>query len=329
MSAAEGNAPAASRPRRPRVELPPAPSPRRRRALRLAGLAVVAASAAIGLRTVDVGDVLRRLAGASPALLLAAAGANLCSLAVHSARWRAVVRAVGRVRYRDVFAGLVAGFAVGLAVPARAGDLVRSHLVARRAGLPTSTVVATAAVDYLVGAAVLVPLVALLAVAAPLPRWAEDALRAAVVVAVAGGAALWLLRPRAGRAEPRGLAGLFVRLRDGLEAAHDPGALARSAGWAVLGWGAEVGIALLALAAFGLPASVEAGALAVLATTAAAIVSVSPGNAGPFEIAVVVALAGLGVPRDAAVAFALGYHLVHVVPTAVVGGLALAREARA
>jgi uncharacterized membrane protein YbhN (UPF0104 family) len=319
----------APRTRRARVDLPPAPPRRHARALRLAGLAVVLGSAALGLRTVDLAALRDRLEGASPALLAIAALANIGSLAAHSGRWRAIVHAAARVRFRDVFAALVAGFAVGLAAPARAGDLVRSHLVARRAGLPTSTVVATAAVDYLVGGAVLVPLIALLALAAPLPRWAANALRAAVIVAVVGGVAVWALRPREGAEDGKGLAGLVARLRRGLEAARDPGALARSAAWAVAGWGAELGIALFALAAFGLPVTIEAGALAVLATTAAAFVSVSPGNAGPFEIAVVVALAGLGVPREAALAFALGYHLVHVVPTAIVGALALAREARA
>jgi uncharacterized membrane protein YbhN (UPF0104 family) len=135
--------------------------------------------------------------------------------------------------------------------------------------------------------------------------------------------------PKGGARSAHGIRGALARLRVGLAAARRPQALLASAGWAVLGWGAEVLIALLALAAFRLPATPDAAALAVVATTAAAFVSVSPGNAGPFEVAATLAVAEVGVGPEAALAFALGYHLVHVVPTAVLGAAALVRETRA
>jgi hypothetical protein len=39
-----------------------------------------------------------------------------------------------------------------------------------------------------------------------------------------------------------------------------------------------------------------------------------------------VVLAGLGVPSGKAVAFALAFHAVHVVPVAILGGVVLVRE---
>ncbi len=302
--------------------------PARRRALRLAGLAVLAACAGLALRNVDLRAVALALSRANAALLALAAAFNVLSLAAHAGRWQALVRQGAPTRFRDVFASLVAGFTAGFAISARAGDLVRAHLLARRARLPTSTVVATAAVDYLVGGAVLPPLLALLLLAGRPPPWAGRAFAIALAVVVAGGLAVWLLRPRS-RHPASGAGGLGSRLRLGLVAAHDPGAVLRSASWAVGGWAAELLIALFTLAAFGLPASLPAAVLAVLASTAASFVSVSPGNAGPFELAVVLALGGLGVPRELALACALGYHLVHLVPTAVLGSVALLREARA
>jgi hypothetical protein len=80
--------------------------------------------------------------------------------------------------------------------------------------------------------------------------------------------------------------------------------------------------------ASGLSGVVTAG-LAVVATTASNVVAVSPGNAGPFELAIVVALAGVGVEREQALAFALLYHLVHLVPVGLIGSawlLAAGRE---
>jgi peptidoglycan/xylan/chitin deacetylase (PgdA/CDA1 family)/uncharacterized membrane protein YbhN (UPF0104 family) len=307
-----------------------APPARRTRALRLLGLAVIAACAALAVRTVDLHEVIATLARASVPWLILASGANILALAFHSMRWREVVGAAAgtRVRRRDAFAALVAGFAVGLAVPARAGDVVRAHLLASRARLSTAAVIGTIALDYVVGGAALVPLLGILALVGPFPLWAREALALALAIAVAGGAAAWLLHPPAGARPGRGIRGSLLRLRLGLTAARRPSALLASSGWAALGWTGEVLIAFLALRAFGLHSNLHAAALAVIATTAAAFISVSPGNAGPFEVAATLAVAGLGGAREAALAFALGYHLVHVVPTALVGVAALARESR-
>ena len=143
------------------LAVPPEESPGHRRALRLAGLAIVVVFAAFAAGEVDLRRLGASLAAASPGLLLLGAIANVVNLVFHAFRWAAVVRPKGvRVRAVDVFHAMNAGFAVGIAVPARAGDLVRSHLLARRAGLRRSFVIASAAVDYVVGTAALAPLVA-------------------------------------------------------------------------------------------------------------------------------------------------------------------------
>lgn len=309
--------------------LAPEVRPGRRRALRLAGLGLVVVLAVVAARHVDLRAVGVVIAGASPGLLLLAVGANLLSLAAHTRRWMAVVRTPGtRLRFRDAFAAVVGGYAVGVVIPARAGDVVRAVLLARHARLPVASVLAAAVLDYVVGAASLVPLLALLALATPLPAWAVKALLIFAAIAVAGGAVAFLLRPPRGRHLAHHGAGLVARLRGGLAAAHEPGAIARAFGWALCGWGAEVLIALSTLAAVGLPATLPAAALAVIASTAANVVAVSPGNTGPFEAAVVLAMIGLGAPREPALAFALLYHLVHLVPVGLMGGAVLLREAR-
>jgi uncharacterized protein (TIRG00374 family) len=130
------------------------------------------------------------------------------------------------------------------------------------------------------------------------------------------------VRPRGGTSAARrkGLAGTVARLREGLVAVGRPRALALSWLFALGGWASEVGIAYLVLRAFGLPGTIEASLLVVLATTLSAAASVSPGNAGAFELACVLALSGLGVPEEPALAFAIGYHAVHLVPVALLGG---------
>lgn len=313
----------------------PPPKRSRRRALRLLGLGVVAAFAALAARHVDLHGVLGVLARTDPVLVLLACGANVLSLALHSKRWASVVQPPGaRLRFRHAFAAVAAGFAAGVVLPARAGDVLRAALLARRARLSTASLLAAAALDYVVGSAALVPLLALLALATPLPDWARTALLVFTGVAAAGLVAAFALRPsHRTTAAPAALpgerrAGLVARLRSGLSAAHDPGALGRSFAWGLAGWLAEVLIALLALAALGLPVTLAAAVLAVVASTAANIVAVSPGNTGPFELAVVIALGGLGVDREPAVAFALVYHFVHLAPVTLIGGSLLVVEAR-
>jgi glycosyltransferase AglD len=313
-----------------RLAVPPEGNLGRRPVLRLVGLLLVAGFAGVALANVDLSELVGTLASAKPEALLLAMAANVVSQWFHAGRWAAVVRPPGvRVRARDAFAPLVAGYAVGVAVPARAGDFVRAHLLARRTGLSTTSVLAAALLDYVVGTATLVPLIAALALATPLPAWARDALLAFAFVGGAGLAAVWLARPCAGHdASGRGLAGVWARLRAGLGAAHEPRALGKSFLWGIAGWGAELLVAWFSLAAVGLPTTLHVAGLLVVANTAANVISLSPGNAGPFEAAAALVVAGLGVGAAPALAFALLYHAAHLLPMFALGGIALLREAR-
>jgi len=297
-----------------------------RRAVRIAGLLAVAAGAALALGRVDLAEAGASLAAARPGFLAAAVLANLASLAVHAARWRAVVRAPGvAVRYRDALAALVAGFAAGIALPARGGDLVRAHLLARRSGLPTASVLVASVLDYVVGTVALAAAVAALVLLVPLPAWVGRGLGGLAALAALAAVAAWLLRPRAlaGGGPP----GIVERLRAGLHAVHEPRALVAALGWAFAGWGAEVGVALATLHAVGLPATLAAAAIAVLAASVAVAVPLAPGNAGSFELATALAISGTGAAPHAALAFALAFHLVHLVPVALLGGAVLLRGA--
>ncbi len=300
----------------------------RRRLLRLGGVALLGAFAVLAARSVDLAAVGAALAAADARLVVAAMAGNLLSLAAHAGRWVALVpRAAGRPQFRDAFAAMNAGFAVSIVVPARAGDVVRAWILARRTGTSTATGVAVTGLDYVVGAATLVPLGALLALAAPVPPWVRHALLAfAAASAVGIGLAAWL-RPRGAQAAA-GAGGLVAHLRAGLAASGDPAALGTAAAWGFAGWAAELLIAHLSLAALGLPADLVRSSLVVLAATAGGIVAFSPGAAGPFELAIVLALAGTGIERAPALAAALLYHVVHLAPVAVLGGLALVRELR-
>lgn len=291
-------------------------------AMRWAGVAALAALGLLAARTLDLRELQRTLIGASLPSLLAGAGANVLALAMQSGRWLAIVHPIEpRARARDAFFTLVAGYAVGLVVPARASDVARAHLMARRSGVSMATLAATAIVDHVIGSVALFGAVGLLAAASPLPVWLRSSGTLAFVGAGGALLAMWLLRPRGGdEVAIRGLAGVVARLRRGLIAVSRPRALMLSCAFALGGWAVEVLIACFSLRAFGLAATVSTSLLVVVATTLSSAVSVSPGNAGAFELACVVALSSVGIPREPALAFAIGYHAVHLVPVGLLGG---------
>lgn len=293
------------------------------RAVRLVGLAALAVLVFLAARNLDPAELRRALANASPTFLLAAMAANLLALAMQAGRWLAIVHPIEpRARPRDAFFTLVAGYAVGLLVPARASDLARAHLMARRSGASMATLAATAVVDHLLGSVALFGVLGLMATFSGLPLWLRSAGTAAF--AAAGGAllALWLLRlpEDAPRGQGHGLRAVVQRLRHGLVAVGRPRALLLSWTFALGGWAAEGLIAWCSLRAFGLPGTMEMALLVVIATTLSSAASISPGNAGAFELACVLALSGFGVGREPALAFALGYHAVHLIPVALLGG---------
>jgi uncharacterized membrane protein YbhN (UPF0104 family) len=307
--------------------------PGRRRALRLVGLAIVVAFAAVAAARVDLRAVARSVVSARPGLVALALAGCLAGLVVHAYRWASVVPSHGRrVEVRAVFDAMVAGFAVAIVMPAIAGDLVRAHLLARRAGLSTASVVGAAAVDFVVGTATLIPLIVVTGVATPLPDWARHALLVTSIAAAAGVALVLLLRPARAPAGAEGPGpaprGLLARVRAGLAAAHDPVALARCVAWGLAGWGAELAMAWACLAAVDVEPTVPLASLVVVATAVANAAAVSPGNAGPFELAAMLPVTAAGVAPAPALAFALLLHVVHLAPAAALGGVVLLREAR-
>lgn len=299
-------------------------------AVRLAGLAAGLGCAAVAFLRVDVSGVRASLSGADAGFLALGVLANLASLGAHAARWRAVLRSPEvHVRWRDAVASLVAGFAAGIVLPARGGDVLRAHLLARRAGLHTSSVLVASGLDYVVGTVAFVVLLGALVAAAPLPSWVLRTLWITAALVAVAAAAAFALSPRARSrvVAGKGFAALATRLRAGLAAVRAPRALLEATAWAMAGWAAEIGIALATLAALGLPATFIAATLAVVAASGAAALGLSPGNAGSFELAISLALGGVGVAPEPALAFAVAFHLVHLVPVGVLGGAMLLRNA--
>jgi uncharacterized membrane protein YbhN (UPF0104 family) len=184
----------------------------------------------------------------------------------------------------------------------------------------------TVAVDHLTSSASLLVGLALFGLVAPLPRWAHSGAWTFLVATTIAAAVALLLHRRSPAPQTSGvLARSWEGLREGLGSAARPSAVLASCGAGLVSWVMEVVVALLCLPAFHVAPSPAVGVALVLATTISAAAAVSPGNAGAFEVASMLALAGFGVPGERALALALGYHAAHVVPVALLGGASMLR----
>ncbi|HLM49274.1 MAG TPA: lysylphosphatidylglycerol synthase domain-containing protein [Solirubrobacteraceae bacterium] len=266
------------------------------------------------------------LAGASAGWLALGVLLHLANQAVRGRGWWAVVRAASPgepgLRRRDAILAWVAGAGAGGVVSARGGDVVRVLLLSRRmestrGPVLAGTLVAEAAGDAVVGAAVIGLAVALGAAPAFGLPGAQTALWAAGALALAGVLAL-VVRRRGGR-----LRGIASGVGRGCAPLGHPGAFARR----VLPWQAgsrALRAAAIAcfLLAFGLPAGVAAVLLVMLAQSGGRLLPLAPASAAA---SVAMLAAGFGpatgtvVPAATVAAFMLGMSLLLTLAGAVLG----------
>jgi hypothetical protein len=320
------------------TEPPPArENPWRRRLRGGAAAAILVAAVVWALHGVDVGAVRHAMARVRPGWLFAAAAANLLAVLLQAVRWRALVRPLApSVTLGSTFKALVVGNAVSLAVPARAGELARIQWFAVRTGLPRASILGSVGLDFLVNAATLAVGLLLAPLILPVPSWLRGAVAIVALLIVGAVFALRALRPAAGAAPSRlatsgplrRLGSVLARARHGLAATGNARALAGSFLAAVGSWIVEANVIALALRAMGIhlpwPAAV---AVLIGVNVALAVPFAPPGNAGTLEAGATIGLVGFGVSKDEALAFALVYHLLQIVPIAILGALFAGRAA--
>jgi glycosyltransferase 2 family protein len=295
------------------------------------GVLVSVACVYLVIRGVDLGKTLDLLGGAKPAWLLLAVAAVGGDLAFRAVRWQILIRPICRVPLRRLSAYMLVGYLANNVLPARLGELVRSHYLGDREGISRSATLGTVVVERVVDTVVLVGIGAAAILVLNVRGVVVSAILVGVAVAgllcVALAVALAAHRlPGAGRAAaflarwPR-VVGVAARLRDGLRVAALPRTVAAAAVLSVAAWSCTV-VAVLAVGqSLGIQLTVGEGALLAAGTNLATAIPSGPGYLGTFEYAgQSIALAfGLGAPEGLALAL-----LIHVLTLAVssIGGIA-------
>jgi uncharacterized protein (TIRG00374 family) len=295
------------------------------------GISISIVCIVLVLRGVDLGQTADVIRGARPAWLAVAAAAVVADLAFRALRWQTLIRPIHPVPLRRLSAYMLVGYLANNVLPARLGELVRSHYLGDREGISRSATLGTVVVERVVDTVVLVGIGA----AAILVLNVRGVVVSAILVGVALAGLLCVALalalaahrlPGAGRVAaflsrwPR-VVGVATRLRDGLRVAALPRTIGAAAVLSVAAWSCTV-LAFLAVGqALGIELTVGEGALLAAGTNLATAVPSGPGYLGTFEYAGQAIAAAFGFPGATGLALAL---LIHVLTLAVssLGGVA-------
>ena len=288
-----------------------------------AGWTVTAALVLIAARRVDLPVLIAALRGAQVWPL---ALAVLCNVVANTLarvrRWEALLRPLPhgprRAGFFDLARLLYAGYAASNLLPARAGEAVRVFGLHRRRGYPVAGLVGAQLAEKVIETLSLGLLCGVLSLTAGPGR---------VPLAVGGAAALGgllllLALPRrrpALEVAPGRVAAVLLALLRALRTVHASRSWLRSVGWSLLSDTTDLLLVGLCLRAFGLEVPPAAWGLVLFSVNLAILLPSTPAQVGILEAGAVVALSAAGVPAAPALAFALAYHAVHLLPTTALG----------
>jgi hypothetical protein len=301
------------------------------------------------LRGANLREVQAEIQNGSVGLLALAVVVVCLTYAFRALRWQYLLRPLGNPPFSAVFKTTVIGFAVSTLLPARAGEVVRPYLLARRAGFSATSAFATIILERVLDLITVLLLFGFyLTFFTPAVAAEHSGTFAALksggllvgVVSVAGLAfmmvvaghperlASWALRVE--RVLPArvatALAHLVRTFLEGLAVVRQPGRLAIAGVLSLPLW---LSIALgiyLTSRAFHIDMPYP-GAFLMMAVLVVGVAVPTPGAVGGFHKAYQIgAVAFFGVANDKAVGAALVLHAISFVPVTIGGVVFLAQE---
>lgn len=283
------------------------------------GWAVTAGLVALAVHQIDLRGLVEALRGARIVPLALAVACNVgANTLARVRRWEALLRPLPhgprRAGFFDLARLLYASCAFSNLLPARAGEAVRVVELRRRRGYPAAGLVAVQLAEKAIETLSLGFLCGLVALTAG-PGRAPLAVGGALSVI---GLALLLMLPRRVPAQAA-RRGFFKGFLSAMRTVHARRSWLRSLGWSFLSDAVDLLLVGLCLRALGIDVPPSAWALVLFSVNLAILLPSTPGQVGVLEAGGVVALTAAGVAPAPALAFALAYHAVHLVPATALG----------
>jgi uncharacterized protein (TIRG00374 family) len=297
------------------------------------GIVVSIVAVWILIQSVDIGAALEVLGTASPAWIALMFVTTTVDIGARGARWRTLLAPIAPLPYRRVLGYTYIGYLANNVLPARLGELYRSHALGEGEHVSRPTVLGTVVVERVVDTVMVVAIasVAVLVLSVRGVMSSAVLLGLAFVALLIIGLGLGIAAHRLPGAErvtavverwPRVLE-LARRLRTGLAVAGRPGTILLALAFSAVAWSASTGTFLAAGQAVGVELTIAQAALLTSGVALVTIVPSGPGYVGTFELTVVAIADGFGIPRDSAFALGLLVHLMILATTSVGGVIAI------
>lgn len=309
------------------------------RALRWVLTAAIVAFLIIFARTIDWHAAWTSIRSASLPLLAAAVGVNLLTLVIKGVRWWIFLRPAGSASLPLAMRATVAGAGLNNVLVANGGDAARVVFISRSTGIPSSTVLATVALERLfdpVGFMILLVFGVLFFQLPPsLEKWhipAEIALGLVAILLVWFVYASRHARPEhvpERRTNARGIVGRIRAYLVSFAASTQKlttgprflGALVVS----MLSWAGQFATFQLAANAAHVAIPPAGSLAALLAINLGLLIRATPGNVGFFQFVFALAVDPFGVARNDAIAVSLLIQTLQILPVTLLG-MSLAPE---
>lgn len=312
-----------------------------------AGMAISLGFVAYAVTKMDFHKAASIIATVNPIWFVPIFAVHLLTFYFRAARWWYIMEPTRRVPVMTLLSGHCLGAFANMVMPMRIGELIRAYLVAKKAGIKTTSSLATIVVERAFDVLALLVLMILVMTFAnpksiPAGTW-QDLRTGGQVIAVflvAGFGTLYLLA-----GENSALSGFITRLigrlpqetavkgaamyesfRGGLKALKKGGHLFGILVNNTMVWLCMFLFFYLFLPMFGLGYSLEMGAVLTLFIVFGVSVPSSPGFIGPFHAGVVLALGFYGIDPGSGLGIAIIIHLTSFIYVVIVGLFFLWRE---
>jgi glycosyltransferase 2 family protein len=301
----------------------------------LIGIAISVAAFALILRQVDLARAADVLATATPGWVAFMVAMTSADLVLRAWRWQRLLAPIHLVRVPRMFAYLAVGYAANNVLPARLGELVRSHYLGDREGISRTTTLGTVVVERVVDTGMVVAIASLAIVILQVRGLIANAvlIGLAVVGLLVVLLALLIVAHRLPGADrvtsfaarwPR-VQDLAGKLHGGLAVAGKPRTLAQAIILSAAAWTATILGFAAGAQALGVQLTLAQAALLASGTALATAIPAGPGNLGTYDLAAATIAQTLGVPVNTAFAIALITHASTLLVTTVAGSVALLR----
>jgi len=291
----------------------------RRKALmlvvRVVTIAVIVACLGLLIRKIDWTKLGGTIATAAIWPLVVAAILNFVLLVGKGVCWRIMLAPRYDVPTLRLVRYTIVAFAASVLAPARAGELLRVWMLKHRDGVPTADVAAVAITEKLLDGVTMLILVAPLPWLLPdLAPWVTNSIMILAAIALVAFIGLYIAVGRI-----KDPTSWFARFIAGMEILRSPRRLLAALGSLMVVWVADLLMIWLVAYAVGIEVSLGASLLIMFTLNLAITAPSTPAGVGALEVGVLAATRLLRIPDEPALAFALLYHAIQIVPLIVVG----------